>query len=554
MPTPSRADAARLVAGLTRWLRDVRPVYLLLPLSLIQIGIGIAFALSVQHNGWLWYSGGDATEYWAEQWSVGHGLLPHTFLSFVLPVAFAWVPLLWGPTLLTGIPAIVVVQVMIGIPLTLVGVWAVADRVAGRLFAWWTTFLWIVSPLLFVWGLRSDYRGQFEQYFLVPHWFGFTDMADFWSVAVALWSAWAVFRALDSRRLEHAALAGLFIGALIGLKPANSLFLPAALLGLVILQRWRQLLVAAVAAAPAIATLVLWKQKGIGQLPVLALDGPAVREASGPNLVAVSFSNHYLHFDWAHVATKLSQIGEVFWSVRLLEFLAIAGAFALVRRSPLKGTCVVLWFAAFCILKGNSPLADVPETSYWRLTQPGLAAFVLLAAAIPLLVPGLGRRLSAVVPASPGRFRATPGLIVAVALLAVLPLVVVAIATPMSSPKVARNSDNTEAPVSTALGFSAHPASGGVQLSWRSIPTGSVQARFAVYRSNLNDGCEVQSIGARECFFDMPTVTTTSSLSATDRPGPGRWWYRVSLIASQDRTAENGDLMLLSPAVEVTTK
>ena len=51
----------------------------------------------------------------------------------------------------------------------------------------------------------------------------------------------------------------------------------------------------------------------------------------------------------------------------------------------------------------------------------------------------------------------------------------------------------------------------------------------------------------------MPTVTTSSSLSFIDHPGPGHWWYRVSLIANADRTAEGGDLMLLSPAVEVTT-
>ena len=413
--------------------------YLLIPLSLLQIGIGIAFALSVQHNGWLWYSGGDATEYWAEQWSVAHGLLPHTFLSFALPIAYAWVPLLWGPTLLTGIPAIVVLQVVVGIPLTLVGIWAVADRVAGRVFAWWTTAVWVVGPLLFVWGLRPDYRGQFEAYFLVPHWFGFTNMADFWSVIAVLWSAWAVFRALDTGRLEHAALAGLFLGALIGLKPANSLFLGAAVLGFVVLRRWRQLWLAGVG-------------NGTGDRDPCTLEAAWHRPASpvrhgwahrarsaGDDPPAFGLlSNHYLQFDWANVAAKLSQIGEVFWSIRLLEFLAIAGALALIRRSPLKGSCVVLWFVAYSIVKGNSPLASVPETSYWRLTQPGLVAFILLAAAVPLLAPVVGRRLSPVAAPPPGRFRPTRGLVAAAALLAVLPLVVVAIAKPMSSPRVAR--------------------------------------------------------------------------------------------------------------------
>ncbi len=97
-------------------------------------------------------------------------------------------------------------------------------------FAWWATLVWIVGPLLFLEGLRPDYRPQFKENFLVPHWYGLTNMGDFPSIVLVLWAAWAACKALDSRRLDDAVLAGALAGALVAVKPANAIFAGAPLL------------------------------------------------------------------------------------------------------------------------------------------------------------------------------------------------------------------------------------------------------------------------------------------------------------------------------------
>jgi hypothetical protein len=551
MPTPAPADApdrgAARMSSWADWLRRVRPAYLLAPLVLVQLGIAVALALSVKHNGWLWYSGGDATEYWSEEWSLAHGLLPHTFLGVGVPALYAWVPLVTGQTLLQGLPPILVLQVLIGVPLAVVGIWMLADRIAGRLFAWWTTLLWIVGPLLFMQGFRPDYRPEFKSNFLVPQWYGLTNMGDFPSIVLVIWAAWASCRAFDSRRLDDAVLAGALVGALVAVKPSNAIFAGVPLVCLLLLRRWRQAGVAVASALPSVLVLTLWKERGVGTIPVLAV-GDSRREAGGATVGAIGISNHYAHIDWAQLSSSLDQIREVFWSVRLLEYLALAGAIALMRRSPVKGLFVVAWFAGYILVKGSSPLAEVPATSFWRLTVPGLVAFVLLAAAVPLLAPR-GRRgpaspVAAPEPA-PRRTVLTIGLVGA--LFVLLPLAAVAVASPMTTPRVVRYTDNTEAPISSALGLTTATDGAGVRLGWRRPPSGRSTVWFAVMRSRTGDGCTFYPEGARECLLDMPNVTTTQSLTYVDRPGPGRWWYRVAMVGSADASVAGGDLMLISP-------
>jgi hypothetical protein len=527
-------------------------VYLLIPLAAVQVAIAVSLALSVKHNGWLWYSGGDATEYWSEEWSLAHGLLPHTFLGVGVPALYAWVPIVAGPTLLQGLPPIVVLQVLLGVPLALVGMWMLADRLAGRLFAWWTTLLWIVAPLLFMLGLTPDYRAEFKSNFLVPHWYGLTNMGDFPTIVLVIWAAWASCRAFDSRRTEDAVLTGVLVGALIVVKPSNAIFAGIPLLCLLLLRLWRQAAFAVAAAVPAVLVLALWKERGVGQIPALA-SGVTVREAGGANVAALGLSNHYAHVDWAHLSSSLDQIREIFWSVRLLEYLAIAGAIALIRRAPVKGLFVALWFAGYVIVKGSSSLANVSDTSFWRLTVPGLVALIPLAAAVPLLVPRPHR--ASAVPAADSirpRWRGAVSIGAITALFVLLPLATIAIASPMTTPQVVRYTDNTEAPVSSALGLTDTPASGAVRLTWRPPDSGRSTAWFTVMRGANGDGCTFYPEGARECLLDMEQVATTQGSSIVDKPGRGRWWYRVAMVAGPDRSGAGGDLMLISPAVPVS--
>src|SRR5205085_1220421 len=87
----------------------------------VNLGTGVVawLAFRTPHNGWVWYSGGDATEYWTSQWAVAHGWIPQAVVGWGLPVAYAWVPFVSGSTLLVGLPVIVLFHALVLLPLSL---------------------------------------------------------------------------------------------------------------------------------------------------------------------------------------------------------------------------------------------------------------------------------------------------------------------------------------------------------------------------------------------------------------------------------------------------
>jgi hypothetical protein len=212
--------------------------------------------------------------------------------------------------------------------------------------------------------------------------------------------------------------------------------------------------------------------------------------------------------------------------------------------------CVVAWFVVYGVIKGGTSFASVPQLSYWRLTEPGLPGYVLLAAAVPLLVPGLGTTVPRVAPSSSGGFRLSRGLIAAAVLLTLVPLLMVAAAKPMAVPSVMRNVDNTEAPISNVFGLTSQAVPGGVRLSWQAPPAGHTNGWYVVYRSNSAQDCTPLTPGAHECEIGTTAVATTRALTIVDLPGTGHWWYRVGLVANQDSSAPGGDMMLISPSLE----
>ncbi len=75
----------------------------------------------------------------------------------------------------------------------------------------------------------------------------------------------------------------------------------------------------------------------------------------------------------------------------MIQFLPLAGAIAVARRSVPAAGLFLGWLLGYVVVKGAADVATVESGSYWRLIMPGLPAFVLLAAAIPLLVPTFPR-------------------------------------------------------------------------------------------------------------------------------------------------------------------
>src|SRR5262249_46024846 len=120
-------------------------------------------------------------------------------------------------------------------------------------------------------------------------------------------------------------------------------------------------------------------------LPILAAYAPH-HEASG-RLVGISTSR-YVPLNWHHLAVEWRDLREVFWDVRLLQFLLIAAALGALRRNYRSGLFLVVWFVAYSIFKGMASQASVADTSYFRLTLPGLVALIMLLPAIGFLVPG----------------------------------------------------------------------------------------------------------------------------------------------------------------------
>lgn len=544
-----RAPAYSLAVA--RRLEALRPLPWLTALAGMQLAQAFWFAFSTPHNAWIWYSGGDSTSYWTEQWAIGHLIFPQAVVGYALPVYYAWVPLVAGPSLLNGAEIIVLFQAIVLVPLALVLFWAVADRIFGRVFAWVAALLWIVGPLLLLHGFVERYHWVFDQLFLVPHWFGFTNMADLPSLVVVLACVWLTLRAVDRNSDNDAVLAGLVGGLALGVKPSNAFILPAVAVLLLAVRRPRQIGLWAAGLAPSLLILLIWKARGLGYVPATSSSYAQTYLAAGAAPIALT-TTKYLPFDLHHFGIELSNLREYFWSLRFLEFLVIAGAFGAIKRAPAKGLFVVVWFASYGIVKASSPRSDFPSATYYRLVEPALPAFILLALAVVYCLPrtALGTP-RAVAPAPLPRIPlAWRRLVPAVVVIAVIPLLLLVIAQPSSAMRVARDENTVqEAPISNVFHLKAKRISyKHILLTWRSPKTSGTKIWFVVYTSPENDGCSRPSSGANECFLNLPTLVVTQAHRFVDRPGPKLQYYRVAAVAQYQTANQGGDLMLLSPA------
>jgi hypothetical protein len=511
----------------------------------VQVLIAAAIAVTSTHNHFVWYSGGDSTEYWTTSWSLGHGTIPQALIGYGVPVAYMWLPPLSGITLLSGLPAIVLLQGIGLVVLATLLVFGIGDLLFGRTYAWVALALWIAGPLLLLWGFTADYAPEFRDLFLAPHWYGLTNMADMPSLVAVLAATWAGLRAYASRRVEDGLLTGLFLGVLIGIKPSNAFFVPALAMLLLAARSWRVLVATGIACVPALVTLAVWKDKGRGFLPITSSNAPLHEAAGASPMLAVG--NSYVHFDSAHLGMMLHDLSEVFWSLRLLEFLLFAGLLGALRRSWVKGAFLGLWFAAFVLVKGSSNLTSVAAVSFFRYVEPGLPAFVFLAASLMFLLPRRGRAFApATQPEEVPKRRWSLGS--AVVVFGLIPLLVIAALPASSSARYVR--DNTlgnDAPLSSSLSPTATVVGSSVRLNWRPIDMSGTLGYYVVYRSDNANTCTYPTQGAKECDLAMTAIGFTRGTSYVDHPGPGRHWYRIGLEANFRDRVDGSDLMLVGP-------
>ena len=89
---------------------------------------------------------------------------------------------------------------------------------------------------------------------------------------------------------------------------------------------------------------------------------------------------------------NLAGLREYFFSQRLLQWVPLAGLIAVARRSIPLALALGGWFGGYVAFRLTSA-TTFEEGEFFRLLLPALPAFVLLTAALPLLVPTLAARL-----------------------------------------------------------------------------------------------------------------------------------------------------------------
>lgn len=557
------------LASRLRGLPRYEPWIVLGPLVVVQWLALVAFVLTVRHNGWLFYQGGDQTFFYTSSWTLSHGHIPDAAIGWGWSYLLIPVSAVFGPNFLAALPAIVLIQTLILLPLALYAVYAIVARFGGRVLGYWAAACWVAAPYLAIPLFDHRYHQKYVEQFL-PQALGLSGLGDFPSMVCLLVAALFVVRALEGRRGVDAAAAGLLVGFAIGIKPANALFLAGPALAFLLGLRFRSALLFGAALVPPLLALALWKERGLGHLPLLS-SAPALRLAAGalfPQLPAASIS-HYVKLDWGQYHDNADNLREFFWSVRVVQWLPLAGVVAVARRSVPVAALLGGWLGAFLLVKGTSPQASIQGGTFFRLFMPGFPAFFLLAVSIPLLVPTFGQRFAGRFP-SPLRdlHWRNRWLLGAAALLGIVPIALFGGLPQLSGRSAAKYFDESVflPMTSHALRLDVASAGGVRRLSW-TAPPASATTFYRVFRSpavapydqaGFPPGiqgvrCLPPTGGASDCSLEMDVVATQRARTLVDSAhlGAGRYTYRVAAMANWIDDPAGGDVMLVSDPVDV---
>jgi hypothetical protein len=279
------------------------------------------------------------------------------------------------------------------------------------------------------------------------------------------------------------------------------------------------------------------------------------RLAAGAAVVALDLSlDRYLDLDLDHWRLQMNHLREFFWSPRLAQWAPFAGLLAVlrVRRSPI-AALLAGWLGAFLVVKGFSPRASIESGSFWRLLMPAWPAYLLLFAAIPLLVPTLARRLGdrmrPPVSAPVGR-----RWIVAVAVVTLLvPAGVTLAASPIDVADRAVVQDDVDnfilTSVDEGVDLRVERVEGGQRLSWDHDPY-RADVFYRVYRSDAGEDVECERTeGSRAayCYVRGTVIHTTRETEFLDAAAPPGASYRIGVATNWADDPAQGDVFAFSP-------
>lgn len=261
-----------------------------------------------------------------------------------------------APALLLALDLVVL------LPAAVAAAWWIGSALNGPVLgAVFAGALVVVPPFGVAYAL-SAFRDTYVDRVL-PEAVGIADSGAFAAGALLVVSAALLLHALSSRRPLPAALAGLVAGAAALAEPSAVLFLAGPALACALALRLSAAAAFAAGAAGPVAAVALWRGGG------------------------------WIDVSWGAFDANMAGLREYLWSNRLLQWLPVAGAIGLLRRSLPAAGLLAGWFGAFALSEGASPDLAVRDGSFLVAFVPALPAFSLLLASVPLLVPTLSARL-----------------------------------------------------------------------------------------------------------------------------------------------------------------
>jgi hypothetical protein len=431
--------------------------------------------------------------------------------------------------------------------------YGIAARIGGRLFGYWALLLWIVVPFL---GIRYTLQGYHMRWSeaVLPQGLGLTAMADFPSMVATIVAFYFCARVvLDaSPRLLDAVAGGLAFGAAIAIKPSVALVLLGPPFAFLARRRFHAIACLICGLLPAVATLTLWKERGLGQIPLLGHSAarPPAGVAGVAPVLALNLRKYFGQISWSHLSNNIDLLREHFWSGHGAVWLVIAGMIGLGLRSRVALLLVGGSFLPLVIAKGGY-VGTIDDTSTFRYLIPGVPLFVLGLASLIYLVPGARRGLPSYTPVGPALSHRTRVALVgaAVALTAVVPAAAT-VAAKRTGPPYATVLGSTVMPVPEGvdLGLRATVRDGTVSLTWRAQHPagGSVFYRVTRQRAAAGNGLACETSGAQRCVLTWPEIGVTKTPTLRDHAGKGTWVYRVGIAANWLDDPAQGDVFLVS--------
>ncbi len=558
------ALAAQLSAAprLAARVEAIRPRYILAGLIVVEWLTTLGVALSVRHNGWLYYQGGDELWHYTTAWVMGQGRLPHTSIGYAWSMVLLPFALLGGPNLVSPLPFVVLLNVLVLMPVALLAIYGIGNRIGGRLFGYWTAVLWILVPLI---GIKYADTGYHQAYteLLLPQGLGLTAMSDFPSMVAGAAAAYFTLRALQDDDEWSGALAGLLAGVALGIKASNAPLVVGMALALLWSRRWRPTAYVVAGLVPSLVALALWKGRGEGAIPLFRSSAAGTQHlvvAAAAPVLAFSLSLHkYIHPSWSFFAQQLDSIREHFWSVRVLEWVAIGGTIGLLRRSRPVGLLFGGWLFATLFVKWASPgHGTVDDSDLLRQTISTIPAWLIVISGVLLLLPGLPQRLERPEPQQWGTHRMRVGL--AGALLTFFAIVPACLALGLPTLK---NSDTISYYTQTGASLSApFPVDSGWRptvmrrgrtaiLTWPRLSPlgGTVDYQVLGAPANQPIICDKTSVGA-QCRLNAGVLTAIHGTRYVVSSG-GESTYRIAAVASWINDPTAGNIFVVGPPVTI---